>query len=599
MLRLSQLIAVLSCSAALAGSAWSDAGSIAAEARRYQFDLRRNFFPSPAAERAARTEVLREAEAVNARAAALNSAADLLAGLEAEDRMLRLFRRHDLYLFLRYATDIRREGELAGADELRAPVRAARQALQRAILARDPGWLDAARRDEPGLARYRFYVETLRRNAAHALSPEQQGVAASLEPLIGAGADYPRVVSGLRFGAVEIDGRSLDAARDRAEIQAHPSPEVRREGARQFFAGYAAQRDLLAFMLVRTIEGSNAMARLRGHASAAAEAAFNAYVTEAGYEAMLAEVASHGGYYKDWQRRGADPLATAAQWRPSRASAAVVESAGLLGAEYRREFAALLDRTNGRADLGSGEHRLPLMGTASVYPIGVSAIYMQAYQGALLDLVVLAHEGGHAVQAQLMYRNGVPMAYAAGPGYFTESFGRFQELLLLDHLHRTASTAAERAQFRDALAARLMAVFPSAEEAAVELAIHRGVADGGIRGADQLDAAALAAGAPYSLEYERTPERRGIWMLSEGYFMAPMQELDDAYSSLLAVRYFELYRRDPERFRSGYVALLSGGYDDEPRALLLRNLGFDMMAPEFAAETMTSLRGEVEALYRG
>lgn len=76
-----------------------------------------------------------------------------------------------------------------------------------------------------------------------------------------------------------------------------------------------------------------------------------------------------------------------------------------------------------------------------------------------------------------------------------------------------------------------------------------------------------------------------------------MQELDDAYASLLAVRYFELYRRDRERFRSGYVALLSGGYDDEPRAVLRRHLGFDMMAPAFAAETMASLRAEVDALY--
>lgn len=593
------LIAAIICAAALAGSAWSDTESIAAEARLYQFDLRRNFFPSPAAERAGRNEVLREAEAVHARAARLNSGADLLAALEAEDRMLRRFRRHDLYLFLRYATDIRREGELADADALRAPVRAARQALQRAILGRGPNWIDTALHEESRLGRYRFYVETLQRNAAHLLGPEQQAVASSLEPLVGAGADYSRIVSGLQFAAIEVDGRSLDAARDRAEIQAHPSPDVRREGSRQLFAGYAAQRELFAFMLVRTIEGSNAMAQLRGHASAAAEAAFSAYVSETGYEAMLAEIARHGDYYKHWQRRGADPLATAAQWRPSRAAAVVVESAGLLAADYRAEFAALLDRANGRADLGAGEHRLPLMGTASVYPIGTSAIYMQAYQGALLDLVVLAHEGGHAVQAQLMYRSGVPMAYAAGPGYFTESFGRFQELLLLDHLHRRARTPAEREQFRDALAARLMAVFPSAEEAAVELAIHKGVSEGSIiRNADQIDASALAAGAAYSLDYERTPERSGIWMLSEGYLMTPMQELDDAYSSLLAVRYFELYRRDPERFRTGYLALLSAGYDDEPRALLLRTLDFDMMAQGFAAETMTSLRAEVDALYR-
>lgn len=88
-------------------------------------------------------------------------------------------------------------------------------------------------------------------------------------------------------------------------------------------------------------------------------------------------------------------------------------------------------------------------------PTGGSAIYINAFGGSLLDLIVLAHEGGHAVQAQLMLRNNVPMAYAAGPGYFTESFGRFQELLLLDHLNRAASTVDEKRLMRDTFAARL------------------------------------------------------------------------------------------------------------------------------------------------
>jgi oligoendopeptidase F len=597
MIRSSTFAAALLLSAVLTPAAWPQSSSIGAEAATYRFDLRRNFFPSPSAEVAARADVLREAAALNAASGQLNTAADLTAAMEVQDRMLRGFRRHDLYLFLRYATDTRREAELAGADELRRPVRTARQALERALLESGEDWIESAIRTDTRLRHYRHYFSTLRRNSAHALSVEQQGVVSSLEPFLG-GGDYPRVVSALRFGAVEVDGRSLDAGRDRGEIQAHASPLVRREGARQLLAGYAAQRELLAFMLVRTIETSNALARLRRHGSAAAEAAFNAYVTEADYEAVLAEIARHAEIYKNWQRRTADPLATGAQWRPSLAARTIAESAALLGDVCGREFAALLDRRNGRADLGGGEHRFPLMGTASVYPIGVSAIYMQDYQGALLDLVVLAHEGGHAVQAQLMYRSGVPMVYAAGPGYFTESFGRFQELVLLDHLHRTTVDIEAKAQLRDALAARLMAVFPSAEEAAVELAIHKGVSEAGMRSADQLDAAAIAAGTRYSLEYERAPERRGIWMLSEGYFMAPMQELDDAYASLLAVRYFALYRRDPERFRTGYIALLSGGYDDEPRDLLQRHLGFDMMAQDFAAETMASLRVEVNALYQ-
>jgi oligoendopeptidase F len=571
--------------------------AIEAEARQFRFDLERNFFASHEAEIADRAEVRRAADALTALAAGIDRPDELLAALEADDRLQRRFRRHDLYLFLRFAVDIRREADLAAADELRTSVRAARQALRRAVTALEPEWIAAATRSQPLLSGFAYMMASFGREAPHLLPSDRQSVVAALEPLLGAG-DYPRIVNSLTFESLEVDGEALNAGRDRSRIDASPSPEIRRAGARLTLAGYARQRELFAHMLVHVVQGSNALARLRGHASAIDEAAFDAQVSAAGYQALLAEVARHGPAYRRWQERVANPMGSAARWTPSAAAALIVESARDLDPAYGREFADLLDRRNGRADLGGGDQRVPIMGTASVYPTGNSAIYMQSFQGTLLDLIVLAHEGGHAVQAELMEKAGVPMAYAAGPGYFTESFGRFQELLLLDRLHRTARDPQLRREMRDALAARLLSVFPSAEEASIELAIHRGVAEGRVRTADDLDAATAEAGAPYSLEYARVPERRGVWMLSEGYFMAPMQELNDAHASLLSVRYFQLYRRDPEAFRRAYLALLSGGYSDRPNELLLRHLGLDMMARGFAAETMSGLLRDVEALYR-
>ena len=569
--------------------------AVAAETSRYRFDLERSYFASPAAEVAARAEVLAAADELTARAARIATAGDLLAALDADDRVHRLFRRHDLYLFWRYAIDTRREDELRASAELRAPVRGARQALRRAVAARDDAWIESALRSELRLARYAFLIDTIRREAPHLLGPEQQAVVSALEPLLGPG-DYSRAVDGLQFGTVAADGGRLHAGRDRSLIEAHADPAVRREGRRLLFAGYAAQRDLFAHMLIRSVEGANALARLRGHDSAVEEAAFDAYVTPAHYEALLAEIARHGDAFKQWQRGVADPFVTPERWSPPQAAAAIVASAAPLGPLYRREFMELLDPRNGRADLIGGEHRLPATGTASVYPTGSSGVFMQAFQGTLLDLIVLAHEGGHAVQAQLLYRNQVPIAYAAGPGYFTESFGRFQELLLLDNLSRSARDPQRRRGFRDALAARMLAVFASAEEASVELAVHRGIAAGTIRTADDLDAATAAAGTLYSLDYERSPERRGLWMLSEGYFMAPMQELNDVYASLLAIRYLQLHRRDPARFRTGYLALLSAGHDAAPATLLRRHLGIELMAPDFASATMAALLADIEAL---
>lgn len=302
--------------------------------------------------------------------------------------------------------------------------------------------------------------------------------------------------------------------------------------------------------------------------------------------------------FKTWQRSVHDPFSRSGYWSPAAAASLITTAAEEVAPAYAAEFAALLDPVNGRTDLAGAGQRIPIQGTASVYPIGVSAIYMQQYQGDLLDLVILAHEAGHAVQAQLMFRAGVPMTYAAGPGYFTESFGRFQELLTLDRLYRSTTDPDRRAWLRDALAARLLSVFNSAEEAAVELAIHDAVRAGTAKRADDLDRVTAAASAVFTMRIAEKPEMRGLWMLSEGYYQAPFQELNDAFASLLAVRYYQLYRSNPTKFGPGYMALLSGGYSDDPRTLLRRNLAIDMAAADFVPATLSALKFEVGALYR-
>lgn len=91
---------------------------------------------------------------------------------------------------------------------------------------------------------------------------------------------------------------------------------------------------------------------------------------------------------------------------------------------------------------------------------------------------------------------------------------------------------------------------------------------------------------------------RGVWMMSDGYFQAPFQELNDAFASLLAVRYYQLYRTAPARFGPAYMALLSGGYGEAPNALLLRSLQIDMAEPRFVSMTLAALRAEIADLYR-
>ncbi|MEO7635043.1 MAG: hypothetical protein ABIS38_05295 [Sphingomicrobium sp.] len=571
--------------------------AIASEMRAYRFDLSRNFFATFEQEIATRSEVEAAIAELDRLADGTLTRARLIEAMAADDRAQRLFRKHDLYLFLRFAVDTREEAGMAAADAMRVRLRAARTKLKRAALANGAALFKTGMAAGADIERYRYWYDQARREADHLLPVEQQQVIDSLDPLLG-GVGYPQLVRNLQFAPVMAGGRKLDPRRDQAQLEADKSPAIREAAAHQLFAGYWAKRDQFADLLIRSVKGGEAVAKLHRYGGALDEAAFTALVSPGQYRALLTEVARNAATFKDWQRRVRDPFARSAHWSPNEAAAMIANSAKGIAPAYAAEFAQLLDPTNGRADLAGPGPRVPIQGTASVYPIGVSAIYMQNYQGDLLDLIILAHESGHAVQAQLMFRAGVPMIYAAGPGYFTESFGRFQELVLLDQLYRTANGSKRVEWLRDALAARLLSVFNSAEEAAVELALHDAVNAGSATGADDLDAVTAKASAAYSTQVARNAETRGMWMLSDGYYLAPYQELNDAFASLLAVRYYAMYRRDPTQFGPAYMALLSGGYGDAPNALLSRNLGIDMTDPDFAGITLAALRGQIDELYR-
>ena len=572
-------------------------GAIVGENPSYRFDLARNFFPDPQREAAQRAEVLAAIAELDRLAEAAQSPADLATAMVADDRAQRLFRRHDLYLFLRFAVDLREAPGLDAADELRVKLRAAREKLKRSALVHGDAWFASGAAPAGPAERYRFWYVQTKREADHLLSPPEQRVVDALEPLVS-GGDYPRLVGEIGFEPVIVGARRLDPRRDRAALAADPSPDVQRAASRQLLAGYATKRDALADLLIRAVKGQNAIAKLRGHGGALDQTAFGAYVGPAQYRDLLAEVARNSALFKDWQSNVHDPFSSPLRWSPRQAAHAIARAAQTISPVYAAEFDKLLNPANGRMDLAGEGRRLPLQGAASVYPIGVSTIYMQDYQGDLLDLIILAHESGHAVQAQLMFRAKVPMAYATGPGYFTESFGRFQELVLLDHLLRSERDRARRGLLRDALAARLLSVFNSAEEAAIELALYDAIRDGKASGADDLDAATATATAAYSNTLTDRPEMRGAWMMSDGYFMAQFQELNDAYASLLAVRYYQLYRQDRADFGRKYMALLEGGYTEAPAALLSKRLGIDMSDPRFVATTLGTLRRQVDELYR-
>jgi oligoendopeptidase F len=282
------------------------------------------------------------------------------------------------------------------------------------------------------------------------------------------------------------------------------------------------------------------------------------------------------------------------------ASRVIREAMAPLGPAYARELARLLDPANGRLDMAPGPNRSPRPGfsTAAVgYP---SVFYQGRYECYLPDVVIFAHEAGHAVQAALMDASGVSALNAFGPSYFTESFAGFTELLLADHLYRTAPDPAARIYYLQQFLDRATGVFDNARASLFEQAVYDSIPGGGVRDADAAEALMQRIGSRYSIWYGENGEWKDQWINHIQYYTWPLYQVNYVYSTLLALKYFELYSRDPAGFAERYLALLSNGYDDEPNALLRRFLGFDLSSDALVADAMRLIEAktaELERLY--
>jgi oligoendopeptidase F len=267
-----------------------------------------------------------------------------------------------------------------------------------------------------------------------------------------------------------------------------------------------------------------------------------------------------------------------------------------LGAEYGRELAALLDPANGRMDIVPGEHRKRggfskgFLGTDSVF-------FTNGFAGSYNDVRVLTHESTHAVHRQLMTRNHVLPAYAEGPHYLFEAFAIFNEFLLPDYLY-TRETDPQLKQFylEQFLEGKGMQMFVVAPEVAVEHAVYDGVNKGTISGADELDSLTKRIYSRYSIWPEKHEELKATWMNIRLMYEDPFYDINYVYGVLLALKFYEMYLRDPRDFALRYLALMRNGFDAPPAILLRRFLDIDLHDPRLVSNALSVLERKVNLL---
>src|SRR5262249_53337151 len=143
-----------------------------------------------------------------------------------------------------------------------------------------------------------------------------------------------------------------------------------------------------------------------------------------------------------------------------------------------------------------------------------------------------------------------------------------------------------------------MALFFVAQDAALEQAIHEGVARGEVRSADDLDQLTAAVNARYSIWGANYPQLNERWMTNGLFYEDPLYNINYVYGAMLGLEYYRMLQTDPQDFAKRYVALMANGFDGPPAELLHRFLGIDLDDPALLTDAVTVLNTKIDALQK-
>lgn len=478
--------------------------------------------------------------------------------------------------------------------------------------------------EKPSLAKYSYYVQNLARIKPHLLPELLQEKYAAVSSLIsGWQYDlYEKIMAGISFSSIETTKGKLNVFRDRTVIETNPDTAIRAEGFQKLYEGLNSSRSLFAFTLIQLAKAQDQDAKHHGFANAPEAFYFAKFYNKEGITSLLKQIADSAGLYRYYQKIRKEYLAKQSgtlqnfrlwdmkgslnkflpRFDIDSATGIILKSMLPLGNQYQGELSKLLDPANGRMEIApsktkrSGGFSRGFIGTASIF-------YSGNYLGLYNDMRILAHEATHAVHRELMNQNHILPVYASGPNYLFESFAIFSEFLLSDYLINSAKSVQEKIFYLEKyFDGKGMALFSITQDALLEQSIHEGVVSGAINSEVDLDSINAVINNQFSIwPTDEYPQQNQRWITNTLFYEDPFYNVNYVLGAMLALKYYDLYKKDKEAFQQGYITLLKNGFTDSPAPLLMRCLKVDINSPVLLSNAIGIIRCkvmELEELYK-
>lgn len=497
------------------------------------------------------------------------------------------FRKMDLYLFLQYATNTTNQKALVLEDSI-YDVMLTQRSMYRNYIKSTPQRIRNSLLALPSMKQYSFYINGIIKNRIHELSQSETDL---LKPFtyLKSNRYYDNLINSIPTDIIYSATDTFDLFNDMKAWQNHPNENVRIEGEQKLYKAYSTVVNPLGYQYIQMIKGLNAFSVSKKYKNLIEENCDKLSLYDATLQTIFKGIETNSSFARKYSLQHKTDVR---RYSITETTEILLSSFQQLGNDYYSQARHLLNPHNGRLDIVGGKNRMGMQGVASVYPIDVSIFYANSYEGYYIDLMLISHEAGHAIQASLMNENKVSLLNGSGPGYFTESFGKFNELLVSYYLYENAKDSSEQRFYLSKYIERLFVLFGSAEEAAIEYNLIQGIIAENITKPTDLDSITFLIGSKYR-DYTKTPEQKVFWTRLETNFKAPMHNINDMVASLLAIRYFQQFLNDKKLFTAKYNRFLNNGYTDSPSNLLNNFMGINIDDVNFCTDVIAFIKSEL------
>ncbi len=384
-----------------------------------------------------------------------------------------LANRITLYANLHLNTDLVSSEKQARNDRaLRAMASLMEKArfIRSEVMELDEAALKAAYDAEPGLARFKSYIDSFRRRRGILLSDEAERILALAGDNLFAEIDLneipaapERAFSGLMSDIVfpEIDDEGGEPVRlslsNYGRYRGSADRSVRRRAVESFFATLKQNQHALGATLAGQVEFNSFLARARGYDGARSAYLGKDNIDPAVYDNLVDTINRNLAPLHKYMRlrkkvMGVDELRLFDLYVPmvpgvekeipfDEARELITAALKPLGGDYLELLATGLDPANGWIDLYPCKGKESGAFSASTY--GVAPFVKMNYFNTLDDASTLAHEYGHALHSYLSMKNQPPPS-SRYVSFIAEVASTFNETLLSDHLIANATSRDEK-----------------------------------------------------------------------------------------------------------------------------------------------------------